>query len=126
MTRPLAAGGFFVALVPEEPFLGKYNFYGTRLTWENSVFRFYNPRSTGYRGRQSASPGVGVAESPTPDPPEKTRSKTRSEGQGRLSGNDRQSDGGRPHGLRFHLNRLRLMRGRNPALKRLSLPPMRL
>ena len=40
MTRPLAAGGFFVALVPEEPFLGKYNFYGTRLTWENSVFRF--------------------------------------------------------------------------------------
>jgi len=40
MTRPLAAGGFFVVLVPEEPFLGKYNFYGTRLTWENSVFRF--------------------------------------------------------------------------------------
>ena len=66
MTRPLAAGGVFVALGPEEPFLGKYNFYGTRLTWENSVFRFYNPRSTGYRGRQSASPGVGVAESPNP------------------------------------------------------------
>ena len=80
MTRPLAAGGFFVALVPEEPFLGKYNFYGTRLTWENSVFRFYNPRSTGYRGRQSASPGVGVAESPTPNQPENPRSKPRSEG----------------------------------------------
>ena len=80
MTRPLAAGGFFVALVPEEPFLGKYNFYGTRLTWENSVFRFYIPRSTRYRGRQSASPGVGVAESPTPNQPENPRSKPRSEG----------------------------------------------
>jgi hypothetical protein len=40
MTRPLAAGGFFLALVPAEPFLGKLHFKRNRLTWENSVFRF--------------------------------------------------------------------------------------
>ena len=76
MTRPLAAGGFFVALVHPN----KMTLLWNPLTWENSVFRFYNPRSTGYRVRHSASPGVGVAESPTPNHPENPRSKPRSEG----------------------------------------------
>ena len=40
MTRPLAAGGFFVALVPAEPFLRKCKFFLNLLTWENTVFRF--------------------------------------------------------------------------------------
>jgi hypothetical protein len=76
MTRPLAAGGFFVALVPEEPFLGKYNFYGNPFDLGKLGFSLLNPQVNKVPGSAVGIPRGGGRRKPHPESTRKTKVKS--------------------------------------------------